>query len=153
MAFARFTLAPLSNSDFTICASQSFAAKARTDEPSCIAFGPAPLANAFCTATKSPFLTARISHESGLSPASRMMFCDFDLLPDCLSQAVNSRDATIIIVRMAVCIIFFVTISFSSAISQFSAECRPPVPTRKAIFMRSFFFGFACEQLQRHATP
>ena len=34
---------------------------------------------------------------------------------------------------------------------QFSAECNPPVPARKAMFMRSGFSGFACEQFHRHA--
>ena len=34
---------------------------------------------------------------------------------------------------------------------QFSAECSPPVLARKAMFMRSGFSGFACEQFHRHA--
>lgn len=35
--------------------------------------------------------------------------------------------------------------------AQFSAECKPPVPARKAMFMRSGSAGLAWEQFQRHA--
>ena len=43
------------------------------------------------------------------------------------------------------------SVQFVRSQIQFSAECNPPVPARKAMFMRSGFSGFACEQFHRHA--